>query len=488
MKSEESNNENLVDRAISAFRWVATLRFIGQLVSWVSTIFVIRFLAPEDYGIIALAEVFRTFLVFFSTMGLGQGLIRVEKLTSTLIRQTLGLMVIINCCLFLIQYFSAPFIAQFYNTPELELVLKVLAFTYLLIPWTSVPSSLIARNLNHRETSKITLVSNVIASGISLTLAYMGFGYWALIAAIVFTMVFNCICFNRILSYPRMPSFVFKGTSEIFKFGALIAVSDLIYVAYSKADVALAGRYFDVAEIGLYGVAVQLATMLMAKSIPLFNVVAFPAFARMNAVSGNSNEYLITTLRFSSTMIFPVFLGVAMIGEDLIRLVLGADWIQISGLFTILVISVPFRILAYVVTPAILAVGGARVDMINAFITLLFMSAALVIMMPLGLTGVAYAWSLTSLCLLSLTFIRGGRLLSLPIGTLVSACMPALLTSLAMCATIYAFGCYFADVSGLYALYKIPLGAVVYVFLYWVFYRGISEELIRVFLRLMGRH
>jgi teichuronic acid exporter len=487
MASDEINQANLVNKAMSAFRWVAILRFGGQLVSWLSTIFVIRFLAPEDYGIISLAEVLRTFLVFFSTMGLGQGLMKVSKLTPSLIQKTLGLMVLINGLLFLIQFFCAPFIAHFYNAPELELVLKVLAFTYLFIPWTSIPSSLIARELDHRKTSQITFFSNVLASALSLTLAYLGYGYWALIAAIVFTMAFNCIWFNRILDYPRFPSFSFHGTSEVFKFGAFIAMSDIFYVAYNKIDVAVAGKYFDIAQIGFYGVAIQLATMLMSKSIPLFNVVAFPAFARMNAISGDSNEYLITTLRFASAVVFPVFLGVAMMGEDLILLVLGSNWVQISGLFTILVVSVPFRILAYVITPAVLAAGGARLDMMNSFITLVFLAVAISILLPFGLSGVAFAWSLASLCLFGVILVRGGHLLNLPLMAVFSALTPALLGSLAMCAAIYAVDLQFPAASEVASLYKIPLGALVYALFSWCFFRGRSEELIRVFFRLMGR-
>jgi teichuronic acid exporter len=487
MASDEINQANLVNKAMSAFRWVAILRFGGQLVSWLSTIFVIRFLAPEDYGIISLAEVLRTFLVFFSTMGLGQGLMKVSKLTPSLIQKTLGLMVLINGLLFLIQFFCAPFIAHFYNAPELELVLKVLAFTYLFIPWTSIPSSLIARELDHRKTSQITFFSNVLASALSLTLAYLGYGYWALIAAIVFTMAFNCIWFNRILDYPRFPSFSFHGTSEVFKFGAFIAMSDIFYVAYNKIDVAVAGKYFDIAQIGFYGVAIQLATMLMSKSIPLFNIVAFPAFARMNAISGDSNEYLITTLRFASTVVFPVFLGVAMVGEDLILLVLGSNWVQISGLFTILVVSVPFRILAYVITPAVLAAGGARLDMMNSFITLVFFTVAISILLPFGLSGVAFAWSLASLCLFGVILVRGGHLLNLPLRAVFSALTPALLGSLAMCAAIYAVDLQFPAASEVASLYKIPLGALVYALFSWCFFRGRSEELIRVFFRLMGR-
>jgi len=487
MAIDETNQANLVDKAMSAFRWVAALRFLGQLVSWLSTIFVIRFLAPEDYGIISLAEVLRTFLVFFSVMGLGQGLMKVADLTPSLVQKTLGLLVLINGLLFLVQYFSAPFVARFYDSPELELVLQVLAFSYLLIPWTAVPSALIARELDHKKTSQVTFLSNVLASALSLTMAYLGYGYWALVAAIIFTMTFNCVCFNRILDYPRFPSFHFHGTSEVFLFGAFIAMSDIFYVAYNKVDVALAGKYFDIAEIGFYGVAIQLATMLMSKSIPLFNMVAFPAFARMNAISGDSNEYLITTLRFASTVVFPVFLGVAMVGEDLILLVLGSNWARISGLFTILVISVPFRILAYVIAPAVLAAGGARVDMINSLVTLVFLTVALVVLLPLGLQGVALAWSLSSLCLFCVTIIRGGRLLRLPVMQVLSATAPALLVSLFMCLIIFAVGLRFPGASEIVSLYKIPLGAVVYALGSWYFFRARSEELIRVLFRLLGR-
>jgi teichuronic acid exporter len=487
MSSEDIDQSSLVNRAMSAFRWVAALRFMGQLVSWLSTIFVIRFLVPEDYGVMTLAEVFRTFLVLFSHVGLSQGLMKVENLTRPLIQKTLGLLVAVNIVLFLLQFSLAPYAARFYGNEDLEMVLRVLAFTYLLIPWTSVPSSLVARNLEHKKTSKITFVTDVLASGLTVTLAFLGFGYWALVSAIVFTSVFNCFWFNRIIDYPKIPSFIPKGTEELFKFGAFVALSEVLFVAYNRVDVVIAGKFFDIAQVGLYGVAIQLATMLMIKSVPLFNVVAFPAFARMNSESGDRNDYLLTTLGFASALIFPVFLGVAMVGEELIGLVLGSNWIQISGLFAIIVVSVPFRILAYVISPAMLAAGGARVNMMNAFITLLVLTIAIFAMLPIGLTGVAVGWSIASVCIFLLTIVRGGHLLNLPLKSIFSTILPAIVTSLLMCASIHAVAIQFPGVSGALALYKIPFGAAVYVLLFWSFYRSRSEELVRVFMRLIGR-
>ena len=227
--------------------------------------------------------------------------------------------------------------------------------------------------------------------------------------------------------------------------------------------------------------------MLMSKSIPLFNVVAFPAFARMNSISGDSNEYLVTTLRFAATMVFPVFFGVAMVGEDLILLVLGTNWVQISGIFTLLVISVPVRILAYVITPAILAAGGARLDMFNSLITLAFLTVAIALFLPMGLEGVAVAWSLASLCLFGVTVVRGGRLLELPVKRVLAAAAPALAASVVMCLSIFFVNLQLPDVSPIFSLYKIPLGILVYIAFSWLVFRQRSEELIRVTLRLLGR-
>lgn len=487
MSSDSVDHSSLVNRAMSAFRWVAALRFLGQLVSWLSTIFVIRFLAPEDYGVISLAEVFRTFLVLFSTVGLSQGLMKVENLTGPLIQKTLGLLVTINFLLFLFQFTIAPYAAAFYENDDLELVLKVLAFTYLIIPWTSVPSSLVARNLEHKKTSKITFVSDVLGSCLSLTLAYLGYGYWALVAAVLFTFSFNCFWFNRIIDYPKIPSFIPKGTEELFKFGAFVALSEVLFVAYNRIDIVLVGKFFDIAEVGFYGVAIQLSTMLMTKTVPLFNVVAFPTFARMNAAEGDSNDYLVTTLRFASMLIFPVFFGVAMVGEDLIGVVLGEEWRKIATVFAILVISVPFRILAYVISPAMLAAGGARINMTNAFITFIVLTAAIFALLPYGLPGVAVAWSIASVCVFGLAVVRGGRLLSLSIMRFLASFTPALLVTLIMCAAIFAVDIQFPHIEGIFALYKIPLGAVVYLAAFWLLFRSVTEEMVHVTLRLAGR-
>jgi len=487
MSSVESEEKQLVNRALSAFRWVAVLRFSGQFISWLSTIFVIRFLAPEDFGIISLAELFRTFIVLFSTMGLGQGLIAAKELTPDLIRKTIGLLFIVNCLLFIIQFFSAPYVAEFYNSAELEAVLKFTAFTYLINPWSAVPFALIARELEHEKSAKGFFFVGIFCSLLSLSLAYLGYGYWALVFPIVFAAVANCIWLNIIKQYPMLPSFSFSGALPLFKFGAFVAISDLLWVAYNKVDVAIGGKYFDISELGFYAVALQLGTLLMTRVMPLFNVVAFPALARLNDTHGGSNDYLLVGLRMCSMLIFPVFFGVAFIGHNIIYLLLGEEWTRVSGMLAVLAATVPLRILAYVISPAILAADAASVNMSNSFVTLLCTIVLIMLFLPMGIMGLAIAWSASSFVIFSLTYFRGARVLSIPVRSLLVPLLQPLLAAIVMLLALELVDIQRLGNPGLIVLLQVLLGAFVYIVFCWSFLRERSRELIRIASRLAGK-
>ena len=91
------------------------------------------------------------------------------------------------------------------------------------------------------------------------------------------------------------------------------------------------------------------------------------------------------------------------------------------------------------------------------------------------------------MCIFGLNLVRGGRLLSLPLGSAVKTFVPPLMVAIAMCAGIIVVDMQFPHIEGWLALYKIPLGAFIYIGGYWLFFRERCMELIHVFKRLAGR-
>jgi len=303
----------------------------------------------------------------------------------------------------------------------------------------------------------------------------------------MFAAVFICVWLNAIQAYPRWPSFSFEGTAPLFKFGAFVAVSDLLWVAYNKVDIAIAGKFFDVAELGFYAVALQLGTLLMTRVMPLFNVVAFPALAKLNDSAGGSNEYLLIGLRMCSMLVFPVFFGVAFIGNNIIPILLGDEWVEIVGMFAVLSLSVPFRVLAYVVSPAILAAGAAKVNMSNSFAMLVATTVLVILFMPMGLMGLAFAWSAASVVIFGLAYVRGSKVLAIPLRAMLIAMMQPLLTALLMVLSLEILSFDRVGIPSLNVFLDVLVGGLLYLAYSWFLFRERSRELIRTVTRLAGR-
>ena len=99
---------DLRQKVLSGLGWSAGARFMGQLITWAITIIVMRLLIPGDYGLMAMAGVFIGFLGLLNELGLGAALIQRQEIDETTLRQTFGMLLVINFCLFLILLFIAP--------------------------------------------------------------------------------------------------------------------------------------------------------------------------------------------------------------------------------------------------------------------------------------------------------------------------------------------------------------------------------------------
>ena len=95
-------------KVMSALRWSAASRLLGQLASWVITIFVIRLLSPGDYGLMAMAMVLVSFLVILNTLGFDAVLVQHKRLDSQTRRQVFGVIIIINVSFFLLAVLQRP--------------------------------------------------------------------------------------------------------------------------------------------------------------------------------------------------------------------------------------------------------------------------------------------------------------------------------------------------------------------------------------------
>ncbi len=390
-------------RVMSALRWSAAARFLGQAVSWAITILVIRLLAPEDYGLMAMAMVVVSFLVLLNTLGLDAVLVQDKTLDEALRRKIFGVIVVLNSLFFLLLYGAAPVVAAFYAEPALTPIVRVLSLQFLLLIFETLPLSSLEREIDFARRSVVDFITMVLGSLTTLLLALAGQGVWALIWGTLATNATRMLGLNFISRTLVWPSFDWRGMGKHFAFGGFVTGDRSLWYLFSESDKLIGGRILGQQLLGYYAVASQVAALPIHKITGLLNAVAFPAFSHahahesLEAVQG----YLLKATRLLAIAAFPVFYGISATAEPIIACLLGEKWLPAAPLLQLLGVVMPFRLLSNVFPPLLWGVGHPGTSASNLLIAAVLMPVAFYIGTRWGVAGLAYAW----LCAYPLVFI-----------------------------------------------------------------------------------
>ena len=185
--------ESLKSQTKRGLFWKAFDSFSNAGMQFVVGVIMARLLTPEDYGITALPAVFLAVASTFIDGSFGLALIRKPDLTekdlSTSFFYSLAMGMFLYLCLFL----GAPFIAEFYNTPVLIPLVRVTALTFLWSPLATPQIVILRRQLNFKTPARISIISHTVAAVVGISIAYMGYGLWALVASNITSSLMN-IC------------------------------------------------------------------------------------------------------------------------------------------------------------------------------------------------------------------------------------------------------------------------------------------------------
>src|SRR5665647_184336 len=132
---------NLRSQALSGLRWTASVRLVSQVITWAITLVVIRLLTPADYGLLAMATVFVSFLAMFSELGLGAALVQKADVDDELLKRAFGVILVIHFSLAALLMLSAPLIGDFYNEPRVVPVIRVLSLQFVLAGFSVIPDA-----------------------------------------------------------------------------------------------------------------------------------------------------------------------------------------------------------------------------------------------------------------------------------------------------------------------------------------------------------
>ncbi|HEX7853156.1 MAG TPA: lipopolysaccharide biosynthesis protein [Sphingobium sp.] len=425
-------------RVRSALIWRSGAQIVTQMLSWTSTLMVIRILNPADYGLFAMCQAVIAFLTFLNGYGLVSALVASETIDTHRLRQAFGLMLLLNGGLAAAQLILAPYAADYYGQPMVANMLRIQAVIYLSTPFITLPEVLMGRSLDFRKAAYVTLLSGIVAASVAIGGALAGWGVWTLVWAPIAGFYVKAIGYLIVTRFFIWPSFNFKGAGPTILFAFSLLGSQLAFLLQSQADVFIGGRVLDPHALGLYAEALFLTQIFVSKFVPPINEVTFPIYARMQGDKARVAAALCKAIKLVMLVACPIYLGMAVTAEPLVLTVLGDKWAEMATFVSLLALAMPFLTLQVMFPPMCNAIGrpgqGARIAMIGAII----MPVSFLIGIHFGGLGLAWAWLLGYPVFALSTAHLAGRLVGLTFGPLLRAVAPGIMAAAAMAALVAA--------------------------------------------------
>ena len=483
---DKESAEAFGSRVRSAVIWRSGSQILAQIITWGSTLLVIRLLDPADYGLFAMTQVVLAFLAFLNGWGFASALVQSDSVDPFRIRQAFGLLLLLNALLAAIQYFGAPIAAAYYGQPMVADLLRVQALLFLATPFIALPEVMMSRALDFRRQAIVNLLAALAGASTALGCALAGYGVWTLVyapLAMFWTRAIGLTLVARLLVWP---SFDFRGCGQIIGFGSAVLFSQLFWLVQSQSDIFIAGARFDAHALGLYAEALFLAQIFMAKFVPPLNEVAFPAYSRIKRDAAAVRWSFLKTVRILMLVAAPFYCGLAVVAAPMVETLFGAKWLGMVPYIQLISLALILMTVQILFAPVTNALGKPSISMFSAMGGAILFPTSFLVGAQWGLIGMAWAWLVAAPLLLVITARLAAPLIGVSLWDIARAMLPGLAPALVM-----AIGVGFAGQAlgalGLGAPVQLALlvafGAALYGALLWLLEREALAEVIRLVIR-----
>lgn len=405
-------------------------RGVNVFIQLASTILLARLLSPHDFGLVAIVTAFVLFAPNLVDLGTTDASMQKAKISHSEISFLFWLNITIGGALTVVFAACSGILGSFFREPVLTSIALVSSLTFIM---TAVPIqhyALMRRAMEFRRIATIDLSSNVLSSILSVTLAFAGWGYWALVAKPIAQL--GLTAFGAWLSCPWVPGrpgFT-KESKELVDFGLGITGFTVMDTLSRSSDRIALGYFNGAGSLGYF----QNAYLLYSN---VLNIVAEPmhniGVSSLSKLRDNPSELKRSWSAALSSLTFfcaPAFAVLAVTGQDFVVLLLGQKWAPAGPLLCVFALrgiaNCVERTMGWLHVVAGRSDRWMRWGVFSAMCQLVALAAGL----PFGAMGVAIAYTVAMFCLFVPALAYAGRPMGIRVTDVLSATAPQMVSAL----------------------------------------------------------
>ncbi len=404
----------------------------GKFLTFISTIILARLLAPEQFGVVAIALLAIQYLDSIGDLGISEALIYQRENLTQARNVAFIISVVAGCGLAVVAYLLAPLVAGFYDEPTVMPMLQVLALTLAINGFGQTQLALLTKELRFRQKILPDLSRSLVKGVSSIALAALGMGAWSLVwgqvlGSLAITVVLWAISTWR-------PRLVWDAAlaRTMLGYGVQVVLIQMLSVLWATADYLIVGRLLGRADLALYQQAFRLSDLLIINIAFVVGRVLFPSYTKMNHDMDRLRAGFLTTIRYIALVTLPFSIGISAVAPDFVGLVFGAQWLGMIPALQLLALRAGVSTLSFNSGQLLKAIGRPEIVNYQTLAKLCVLVVVVLLTVPYGFVAVAAGQLGVSLFVLCIDYLTMRQMIGVSLGAIWQRIMPALIPAVAM--------------------------------------------------------
>jgi teichuronic acid exporter len=376
--------------------WSAGAKWVTQVLSWASVFIAARLLSPSDFGMTEMASFFFLLTNIMAEFGVGTAVLQMRELEPEVLAQLHSFSCFVCTIAYLISIPAAPLIAAFFHIEHLAPLIIVNNVCFFITGFQVVPAGLLQRDMDYRRISLAEGLQSLVQAVGLVTAAMLGCGYWSLAIGPILGRFSACVlmCWWKPIPF-AMPRW--RDLRAPLHMGGQTAVGRLAWAAYIQSDGVIIGKILSRSVLGVYRMAMNLATAPAEKVSSLIMRATGPLFAQVQNDVALARRYFLILVELLTMVELPLMLGLGVVAPEAVHVVLGPKWAGVVGPLRWLVLFMTMRTLGSLMDQVLISKRHTGFTMTMSLVNFCIMPAAFVAAAYWkGTSGVAATWFILS--------------------------------------------------------------------------------------------
>lgn len=386
----------LKQKTVSGFIWTSAGTLGNGLVTFIVTIILTRILLPQDFALIELLAIFVAVSNLIVDSGFSQAIIRDDNPSEKDLSSVFYFNIVLSTTFYILLYFAAPYISYYFDAPELTILSRVVFLVIIFNSFSIIQNATLNRNLNFAAVNKSSVIGSFLAGGISIIMAFTGFGIWSLVANMVLLPFFRSIFLWNQSNWRPKKMFSFVSIKKYFVFGGFLMLQGVIDTIVTNITSLIIGKVYTKSDLGYYSQGGKLNGYIVNPLSLIISKVTYPILSKIKNEEKRLKDVYSKVMGLVIFVLLPFSIFLYVNSENTIVFLFGEKWRPAAVYLSLFAVFGMFSTLQKICMNIIMVKGKTKTLFYFAIIKQSVRLAVIIALIPLGVLAIASANVFTS--------------------------------------------------------------------------------------------